>query len=223
MDETYYFDGLRRQASALYARQYLGIQDANGFNLLTDFNSSVVSAGYFVNRTPLWNDLRIPLASTRPSAASAPVASILRGGVFAYRWDNAGGIRSLEWEMQTPHGFNEDPSLGFRMHLHWTCGTDMTGLGVVEWNIEVSVANLNDVFPVATNTYSATAATTAAFQHIFTPLHTFTTLHESAVIVGRLWRSIGGNDTYAGNDVFGLSLDAHYAFQKAGSILETGD
>lgn len=212
MDTSYYIEGLLRQANAAYARKYLGLG-----------NTDVVNFGYVVNNTPLWNDIRIPLASTRQGAGgNAPVASVLRGGAYAYRWDNAGNIRTLQWEMQLPHGFNEDAAYGFRLHVHWTAG-NITSPNSVEWNVEVAVADLGGVFPVATNTYTAAGMTTAAFEHVYTPLHTFTGLHESAMIVGTLWRSIGGGDTYAGNDVFGLSLDAHYAFQKAGSLLETGD
>lgn len=203
-------EGLLRQANAAYARTYLGLGA-----------SDVVTFGYVKNTTPLWQDVRIPMSSTRPGA-SAPTASAFIGNTRAYRWDNAGPVQSLEWELQAPHGFNEAATYGLRLHVHWTAGS-MTSPNVVEWNVEVVVADINGAFPGVTNTYSATGLTAVAFQHIVTPIHTFTGLHDSAVIVGRIYRSIGGGDTYAGNDVFGLSLDAHYVVQEAGSLDEFGD
>lgn len=221
MQTTYYTDGLLRQASAAECRKYLGIESPTSGGTV-DLDESVVHLGYIVQRTPLWQDVRIPLASTRP-AANAPQADPFIGNTRAYRWDNAGLVRSLEWELQAPHGFNEAAAYGLRLHLHWTCASNMTGLGVVEWNVETVVADINTTFPGATTTYTATGATTAAYQHVITPLHAFTGLHDSAIIVGRLYRSIAGGDTYAGNDVFGLSLDAHYVVEQTGSLDEVGD
>lgn len=218
MESSYYIQGLLRQANAAYAREYLGIQDAAGHNLLTDFDSSVVYGGYFVNRTPLWNDNRIPMASMRPGAASATPQPWL-GGIRAYRFRQGTGD-DLEFELQLPHGYNEDISLGIRLHVHWYSALATTPQ-TVQWNVEVATANLDGQFPAGTATYSNTGLTTVVREHVMTALHTFTGLHESAMIVGRIYRS-GVGDTYP-NDVFGLSLDAHFAFEKAGSILETGD
>ena len=205
---TYYIEGLFRQANAAYAREYLGIGP-----------NDVLNIGYIVQNIPLWNDVRIPMSSTRPSVASAPVATPFQGTVYAYRWDNPGAQRSLYFEIQIPHGFNQDPAYGIRLHIHWSCASNMSGLGVVEWGVEATTANIAGAFG-GTLTYYGTGATTQAYQHVVTPINTFTGLTESAVIVGRLFRSDAGGDTYAGNDVYGLSLDAHYVVQQTGSTEE---
>lgn len=214
--DTYYINGLRRQASAAYARQYLEIQDAAGNNLLTNFDNFPVTVGYIIQNTATWQDVRIPLASTRPGA-NAPVASAFIGGTRAYRWDNGAPEKSLEFGIEVPDGINPDPIYGLKLHLHWTCGSNMTGLGVVQWNVEVTSASVHGIFG-ATNVYSGTDATTAAFEHRHVELHTFSGLDESAMIIGRLYRTVGGADTYAGNDVFGLSIDLHYVAQQLGGL-----
>lgn len=221
MDETYYFDGLRRQASALYARQYLGIQDASGNNLLTNFNSSVVTAGYVVNTIPLWQDVRIPMSSMRTGASGITFTNF-RGTVRAPKFTTAASD-DLEFDLQIPHGFNESAIYGLRLHVHWA--TDVaTGLGsAVRWNVETTVADIGQVFNTPTITYNVLAHTLQGFEHTVTAIHTFTGLHDSAVISGRIFRGGAGDTFAAANSVWGLSLDAHYVVQKVGSLDEIGD
>jgi hypothetical protein len=200
---TYYIEGLFRQANAAYAREYLGITDANGA---------------IIQDPPLWNDVRIPMASMRPGAASATAQPWL-GGIRAYRFRQGTGD-DLEFELQLPHGFNEDAAYGIRLHVHWYSAAATTP-NTVHWNVEVAATSVGLQYPAATNTYGNWGETTLARQHVLTSLHTFAGLHESAVIVGRIYRS-GIHDTYAG-DVFGLSLDAHCPIKSFGSFDEMGD
>lgn len=218
MEPTYYIDGLLRQSSALYARQYLGIQDAAGHNLLTDFNDSVVNVGYVVQNTPLWNDVRIPMSSLRPGA-TAPSPQAFVGTIRAYQFRN-GFTERLEFELQLPHGMNESSIYGVRLHVHWSCQS-ATSPNTVGWFVDYTVTNIDSTFPASATVGPVTGLTTAPLQHVVTPIHTFTGYHESAVIVGNLYRNVA--DSYAGNDVFGLSLDAHYVTQKTGSLDEFGD
>lgn len=220
MESSYYIEGLLRQASAAYARQYLGIQDAAGNNLLTNFDSSVITAGYVVNTTPLWNDVRIPMSSLR-AGSGAPSPQNFVGTVRAYQFRN-GFTERLEFELQAPHGFNEGSTYGLRLHVHWSCNSATTP-NTVGWKVDAIVSNIGD--PAGFSgplTYGpVTGLTTVANEHVITSIHTFTGLKDSALIVGNIYRDIG--DTYAGNDVFGLSLDAHYAVQQVGSLDEFGD
>lgn len=205
--ESYYIQGLMPQANAAYARTYLGIG-------ATD----IVTVGYINNTIPLWQDVRTPFASMRPGAASA-TPQIWLGTVRAYRFRQGTGD-DLEYEIQIPHGLNESATYGVRLHIHWY-STLATTPNTVQWNVEVATANIDAQFPAATNVYSNTGLTTLARQHVVTALHTFTGFHDSGLIVGRIYRS-GVGDTYAG-DVFGLSLDAHYVVEQAGSLDEFGD
>lgn len=206
---SYYIEELLRQPSAATARKYLGLG-----------SDDAVTFGYVTQNTPLWNDIRIPMTSMRVGASGITFTNF-RGTIRAALFTNAPpAAADMEFEIQLPHGFNEDHSLGIRLHLHWS-SNPATGANTVQWNVETSVADLNGVFTTPTITYSAIGQTQQAYQHIFTPIHTFTGLHESAVILGRIYRG-GVGDTF-GNNVWGLSLDAHYAFRSAGSLLETGD
>lgn len=219
---TYYIEGLLRQSSAAYARQYLGIQDASGYNLLTDFNSSVVYGGYFVNRTPLWQDVRIPMSSLRAGAGAPSAQNFIVSGpitIRAYQFRN-GFTERLEFELQIPHGLNESATYGVRLHVHWSCQS-ITSPNTVGWFVDAAVGDINGVLGGAATYGPATGLTTVGYQHIVTPIHTFTGLHDSGLIVGNIYRDIA--DSYANNDVFGLSLDAHYVVQKAGSLDEMGD
>lgn len=217
--DTYYINGLRRQASAAYAREYLGIQDAAGNNLLTNFDASVVTGGYFVNMTPLWNDVRIPMSSLRPGATAPSPQNFITSGpitIRAYQFRNAFTER-LEFELQVPHGYNSNPIYGVRLHIHWSCQS-ATSPNHVGWFVDAATGNINGVLGGAQTYGPVTGLTTVPFQHIVTTIHTFTGLNESALIIGNLYRDVA--DTYSGNDVFGLSLDAHYVVQQAGSTEE---
>lgn len=227
MDLTYYIAGLQRQASAQYARRYLGIENANGEVILTNFDNSVITAGYVNNQTPLWNDVRVPLSGAGPGTSPPDFTTDFIGGVKAWRFVNAAPVKSLHWEIQLPHGFNKDPALGIRIHLHWSSPTNIAALGqVVEWNMEIAVADLGSRFASVpgvvgtTTTFTKTGATSATYQHVETDLATLVGYQDSAVIVGRLYRGVGAGDTYTGNDVFALSMDAHYPIQTAGSLTE---
>lgn len=209
MDTSYYIEGLLRQANAAYARAYLGIG-----------TSDVLTVGYVVNTIPLWNDNRIPMSSLRTGAA-APSAQNFVGTIRAYQFRN-GFTERLEFELQAPHGFNESATYGLRLHVHWSCNSATTP-NTVGWKVDATVSNIAAPagFSAPVTYGPATGLTTVANEHVITPIHTFTGLTDSALIVGNIYRDIG--DTYAGNDVFGLSIDAHYVIEKSGSLDEFGD
>lgn len=208
MDErvTYYIRGLFRQGNAPLARDYLGFHDTNG-----------VPISYLIQDTPVWNDVRIPMSSVRPGVG-APTAQPFQptgvGSLRAYRF-NRGVTQRLEFELQVPHGTNEDPIYGVRLHVHWACGLSSPA-AAVGWFVDASVADIGFNFPAPTTHGPATTTPTVAFRHLVTNIHTFTGLHDSAVIVGNIYRNAA--DAYLGDDVFGLSLDAHYVVQRLGSI-----
>jgi hypothetical protein len=202
---TYYVKGLLRQGNAQLAREYLGFNDPEG-----------VHVGYIIQDTPLWNDVRIPMASLRPNPVSAPVTDTFVGGsTRAWRWQSAGpNPRRLDFELQIPHGLNESPIYGVRLHIHWACGLASPAAGV-GWYVDATVGNIGATFGAPITYGPATRVPTGPFAHMVSGVHTFTGLTESAVIVGNIYRDIA--DAYAGDDVFGLSLDAHYVVQQSGS------
>lgn len=208
---TYYIEGLMRQGNAALARAYLGLG-----------STDAVTFAYVTNSTPLWQDVRIPMSSLRAGAGAPSAQNFIVSGpitIRAYQFRNAFTER-LEFELQIPHGFNESAIYGVRLHVHWSCQS-ATSPNTVGWFVDAATGDINGVLGGAATYGPATGLTTVPFQHIVTPIHTFTGLHESALIVGNVYRDIG--DGYAGNDVFGLSLDAHYVVQKVGSLDEMGD
>lgn len=213
---TYYIEGLMRQGNAALARKYLGLGDTD-----------IVTFGYTKNSTPLWNDVRIPLSGAGPGTSPPDFTTNFIGGIKAWRFVNAAPAKSLHFELQLPHGFNQTAGLGIRLHLHWSSPTNIAALAqVVEWNLEIAIANLNAQFHSvagvvgATTTYTATGATSSTYQHVETDFVNLSGMTDSGIVVGRLSRSVGAGDTYGGDDVFALSLDAHYTFLQAGSTTE---
>lgn len=209
MDTSYYIEGLLRQSNAAYARKYLGLGP-----------SDVVTFGHVINGIPLWNDVRIPMSSLRVGSGN-PQAQNFIGTIRAYQFRN-GFTERLEFELQAPHGFNESSTYGLRLHVHWSCNS-ATSPNTVGWKVDVTVSNIGDLsgFSAPVTYGPVTGLTTVANEHVITSIHTFTGLKDSALIVGNIYRDIG--DSYAGNDVFGLSLDAHYVVESAGSLDEFGD
>jgi hypothetical protein len=208
---TYYIDGLLRQPSAQYARRYLGLEDDSGG----------LTCNYLVQNTPTWNDVRIPMASMRQGSAAPTLDDFvaLATPIRAWKFKN-GATEQLEFELQVPHGITDDAAYGVRLHIHWSCQS-ATGANKVGWYIAATYANIGEVFGPSVTYGPGTGATTTPYEHVVTPVHTLTGLKESAVIVGKIWRDPA--DTYAGNDVFGLSLDAHCASIQLGSIEEIPD
>lgn len=212
MDTSYYIEGLLRQANAAYARKYLGLG-----------NTDVVNFGYVVNTIPLWTDVRMPMSTLRNPAGGPTAANfIVLGGITirAYRFA-AGATEKLEFELQTPHGLNESATYGVRLHVHWSSNL-ATSPNTVGWKVDAVISNIGDLagFSAPATFGPGTGLSTVPNEHVVTPIHTFTGLKDSALIVGSIYRNSA--DTYA-NPVFGLSLDAHYVVEKVGSLDEFGD
>lgn len=220
---TYYIEGLMRQGNAALARKYLGLG-----------SDDVATFGYVVNSTPLWQDVRIPLSGTGPGSQPPTFNTDFLPGIRTWRFNNIGD--GLHTELQLPHGFNKSTALGIRLHVHWSAQTNIAALAQrVGWSVDISAANLHSssnldadgVFQAAA-TYTGFGATTAAFKHMETDLVTLTKpylaslvdLQDSAVLLIHIYRSSGAPNNYAGNDVFGISLDAHYVAQQMGSVSE---
>lgn len=161
-----------------------------------------------------WDDVRIPMASVR-LGASAPDYATFKGSTRVIRWNDS-GEKSVEWEVQVPHGLNTNNVYGVKLHLHWTSAVATTG---AVWAVEWVAANPGAAYGNSV-TNKITATNTLAYKHTITGLLTLSNLVESAVVVGRLWRDTTDTST---DDLYGLSLDAHYVRRQLGSAAEMGD
>lgn len=205
MQDTYYTRGFLRKSSAPACCRYLKIQNTAGEMIATRF----------VQSQPGWDDIRIPLSSTgRPSTNPAQLITFYNN-VMAWKFSGTTN-ESVMFELQLPHGLNTDyPG---RLHIHWS---NINGLvtGVV-WRVEITRAIIGGTFGAPAPYASAAQDITGPYAHMLAEIAELTNLHESEVIVGRLYR-----DSAVGSDenVFGLSLDLHYVRESLGSINETGD
>jgi hypothetical protein len=172
--------------------------------------------------TPEWDDVRIPLASTRAGAA-APTATTWIGTTRGWAFD-AGTENSMEFELQIPHGISTNDAYGLRMHLHWSSLAIGAGAATnVVWGIEYNFANPSQVFPATSTTVLVTNGIDVARAHRIATMFTLTGIKESGVMVGRIYRAAAsGSDTHTAV-AFPLSLDAHYPRIRFGSTNEMGD
>jgi hypothetical protein len=172
--------------------------------------------------TPEWDDVRIPMASTRAGAAAASAATFL-GTTRA--WEFAAATeQSMEFELQTPHGLSTNNAYGLRLHLHWAVQSTTAAPNTnVVWGLEYAYANPNTAFPSATTTVLVTNGLPATNYHALFSITTVTNIKESGVMVGRIYRAAtSASDTHTGT-AFALSLDAHYPRIRFGSTNEMGD
>ncbi len=171
--------------------------------------------------TPQYTDLRITLGSLSPVGAGADPAKKLYKGGFVYEFNTNEEVR---FGTQLPHSYREGTDL--YLHIHWTPhsrGTAESG-HTVNWRVELSIANVNGVFPDPT-TYNLTDTcdgTNDKAQVVGGQTIDGTNIGISAMILGRLYRAAG--DTWAtntsGNLPGALELDFHYEVDSFGSRQE---
>jgi len=169
--------------------------------------------------TTQYTDLRISTGSLSPvGAGNDPIKLAYKTGLV-YQFDTN---EEMLFTTQLPHGYKEGTDL--HPHIHWTPHSR----GVVEaghtvaWRLELSVANVNGIFPDPT-TYDLTATCDGTndkhqVQGTSVPLDG-TGLKVSAMILGRVYRAPG--DTWVLNTASNrpglLEVDFHYEIDTFGS------
>ena len=141
-------------------------------------------------REPNWDDLRVPLVSTR-AAANAPDFAQLQDdgagsvGIFSFLFD-ANTMEQLFFAAQLPHRYK--PGTNLRPHLHGAMTTG--GAGTVSVGLELSLAPFGVAVPQTTILSAAMVASGEALQHQIAafPEVDGTGLRESSMI---RWRSLG--------------------------------
>lgn len=167
---------------------------------------------------PRWEDLRIPLTTTR-AAANAPTFTQFRddgagsAGVFSSSF-SAVAIEQLFFIAQLPHYYKQGTNI--RPHIHWSPSD--AAAGNVVWGLEYSVQNpANAPFGLTTAIGVIQAAAGVAFQHqrASFPEINGSGFRISALIIGRIFRNTVGN-TY-GSAAFAHDLDFHFQIDNIGS------
>jgi hypothetical protein len=167
---------------------------------------------------PVWEDLKITSSQLTPRPSSPTYVyfkNLSRIPEF-----NIG--HELGFQTQMPHKYKEGSEI--RLHLHWTPHTRGVAENgkTVNWRIDLSIANINDVFPSGT-TYDLTATCDGVddkhqYQQASTVI-SIPTLTISHIIIGKIYRIAG--DTWitntTGNRPALLEIDFHYQIDTPGS------
>ena len=184
--------------------------------------SNQVHSTNFMLLTPQWDDVRVPLGALG-SPSSQPDRPNFIGTIKAYAFD-AASTEELHFELQLPHGLATNFPVD--LHLHWSALVDSVGANSnVVWGLEYVMCNVGAIYPAGSTTIYSTNGFNTARQQILVDLYDIPagSYTESAVLVGRLFRDgANGSDNYP-EDVYGLSLDAHYPRIQMGSFQEEGD
>lgn len=168
-----------------------------------------------------WDDLRVPISSTRVGTAAPPDFEMFRRnsggtseGVYAYAFDKT-TEQELFFTVQIPHGYK----LGTDLYPHVHYAIDNAAGGTVIWGLEYTIANVNDAFPVTTTIYTTSDSPTVTYKHTivsFTaPIDGSAIDSVSTMLLCRIFRDVS-NDTF-NDDVFLLELDFHIQLDQIGS------
>lgn len=183
-----------------------------------------------------WDDLRVPVTSTR-KGGNDPGFSLFMDdgggpsrGVFI-EWFDDSAIEELFFSAQMPHGWI--PRTPLKFHVHWVPAA-LGGAGqFVRWGLEYTWADIGEDFPNTTIIYSdATTAQTATVQQddpLVAGRHYYTILPDiedtaitgvSSMLVCRVFRDATDlTDDYVG-DAGLMEVDFHYQRNSLGSIVE---
>lgn len=173
-----------------------------------------------------FEDLRVPMSSTRRGAAEDPLYSKFRddgsGSVGVYgSWFRTNQTEDLFFEVQMPHGWKEGSTL--YPHIHWSPKTN-TGGNKVRWGFEYIWVNVGGTFGNTTVTYAEDpippiGGSPTAYQHVISDFPSIDGTGQtlSSMLVCRVFRDgTHANDSY-NNSALMLQFDFHYEIDADGS------
>lgn len=172
-----------------------------------------------------WNDLVIPATAVRIGSGSSPTFEAVIGGVQSFTFSSTAN-QEVFFTVQMPHNWKEGTPI--YPHVHWSPQGSTSG--DVEWRLEYTWVNYDQVSPIkfpATQTISATTAAVISSdndKHLIAsfpslqPLTTGTPQDKiSSIMICRFYRNaLSSTDNYAGKVVL-LSFDFHYETDSFGS------
>lgn len=183
----------------------------------------------FVGAATVWNDLRVPVTSTKKGGAKEPQ--------FKKAFDDAGGTsqgvyaeffdKDAEEELfliaQIPHTYKEGTDI--IAHIHWFPASTGASGKTVSWGLEYIWLNIaatagDTVIVYADDTIQGDAVLVGG-KHYMTNFAALTGTGKtiSSVLICRIFRdatSAGGTDDYT-DEVGLLEVDFHYEIDTAGS------
>lgn len=177
----------------------------------------------------VWDDLRVPLNTTRLGGAKDPgfvAVSGLAGDLRTFGFD-AGIEEEVFFAAQLPHRYSTGTEI--RPHVHW-CSTSSTGAKKVKWGLAYAIQRTGRVLSTGllSGLEAAPGKSTGGKPVVeITPLATSTGgriagtgVPPSAMILGRFYRDATSTaDTYAA-DALALEVDFHYLVGHDGTTSE---
>jgi hypothetical protein len=164
----------------------------------------------------VFNDLIIPLESAKTPASNAPTWATFNGNLYAYTFAVNDHVYLQATEVL--HGYKEGSNIEF--HVHWaTNGSDGTDRAV-NWEIEYSWADVNEVFPASATVSAETTITanTTSLTHKYTSVASISgTGYKLGSILKARLRRITSAGTAPANNPFGLMVGIHYELDTIGS------
>lgn len=182
---------------------------------------------------PVWDDLRIPITSTKLGGSKDPDfaqfiddAAGTSQGLFI-EWFDKTAEEEVYFTAQLPHGYKLGTDLEF--HVHWVPAANGAENATVSWGLEYAIAIMGGTYTNSTIIYTKTHypadASLVANKHYLSDFATIDgsgITSVSAMILGRLFRDAPGNgqtDDYD-NDAGVLEADFHFQIDTLGSRQE---
>lgn len=189
-----------------------------------------ISDKYILNKRTFWDDEKISLTNIRKHGNAPKLTKVLDDGAGSkgiflpeYTYEtNVADEKQQIWEIQLTHRYK--PGTDIHFHVHWTNGVNVgNGTQAIRWGLEYVILN---------NKASYDATSQIIYAEIIVPtspryveLNSLlvlpgSTLVESSMITGRLFRnSSHANDTFT-KSVWAISFDAHIEVEKNGSLTQ---
>ena len=174
----------------------------------------------YVGNATRWDDLKVNVQRLTAKGVSRPTMDDVLDagagpGLYTY-WFNKNSEQELFFTVQMPHGWKEGSDI--KPHVHWIGNA---GSGNVEWGLEYTWANVNDMFSGATTTLTGYTAISGYvnYKHMLTPLGNMDATGKtlSSIILCRVFRyASSSNDTFSANAGL-LQIDFHYQIDSDGS------
>jgi len=172
-----------------------------------DESSSSLMAKELVNvsKVLIFEDLRFPAVSVKTKAGSAKEAKIVefRPNTIALEFLGSSD-REAYISFQLPHERLDNTTIF--PHFHWS--PEDTTSGSVNWCIDISCSNINDIFPTTTTYCVDDVSDETLWKHQMTNMIVVhNNLGASAMCSLRLWRN--SSDSYSGS-AYLHEFDVHY-------------
>lgn len=172
----------------------------------------------------VWDDLRVPLSGLVLGANSDPALAQIQDnndsstGVYGFKFD-AGTEEELFFALQLPHGYKAGTDLS--PHVHWSPISATTKAAV--WGLEYTMCPIGGAFGYTAIVTVADDANGTALEHNLASFAdiTATSMAESAMLIGRVFRDAANDADTISEDVVLHEIDFHYQIDKIGSDNET--